>query len=145
MITATCSSHTNATGPQVCTGTKKRVYSRANFEGIKADIRHIDWKDKVKNMDVEGMWNMYTDILEESTARNVPTVEVSMKKYVVPIQKSTRDLIKEKDRLHRKITELKRQNKWSKVKNETTKYNRTRNKVRKDTRHARRNLEEDKR
>ena len=93
-------------------------------------------------MNTEEKWNLFRDKYHDIVDKNTPTVK-RKKKYPVPLDEEIRDKIREKDRLSRRLNELKKQKKLGEHETLWNEYCKVRNKVRSLTRAARKEFEKD--
>ena len=118
---------------------RRRNYKKANFSDMKNEISSTDWDSVLgvneSNCDINRMWRNFRVKMEEIENKYVPIARAkSGKKSETPLNKETINLIREKNALSRKFVA-------TKDPNIRQKYNRTRNKVVKLVRRARKNFE----
>ena len=106
---------------------------------MKEELSSTNWEE-MKEMNTERKWLYFCDKLEEIIDRNVPTITKG-KNYPVPLDNEVRSKMKQKDRMSRKLCELKKQKKWGEHEVLWKEYCRVRNKVRNMTRVARSEFE----
>ena len=87
------------------------------------------------------MWDNFKVQMNKVIEKYVPQSSKRQRKYPVPLDKETRELIKQKDQLSRKLTQLKQQEKWVELAQQETIYSKLRNRIRKKTRLARKEYE----
>lgn len=113
----------------------RKNYRKANYQGLKADLDEKDWDTILNNKDINKVWGNFKKIIKELEEKHVPISKLSNKNTKIPLDKEIINLIKEKSRLSKKFVHTKDP--------ETRKqYNRTRNKVTKLVRQARKKFEE---
>ena len=120
----------------------RKLYHKADFDSMRNELQEIDWDDKMEDLELADKWGMLDQILTELEDKFIPTTSRSTLNQSIPLSAKTRELIREKDKLHRKTTELKRQGKYEQAEMNDKIYCRVRNKVRKETRLARKLMEE---
>ena len=124
----------------------KRLFHRANYEDMKKALGCTEWDDALPSIDLQGsrteqIWTGFRNIMDKLINKYVPQSRKSYKKHAVPLDRETRDMIRQKDRLSRKINELKRQKKYSEMKSTEVEFKKLRNKIRTKTRIARKAYE----
>ena len=87
-------------------------------------------------------WKIFEDILNDLCEKYVPTITKKNRRYKIPLPKEVRDLIKQKDKLSRKEKELRKQGRYADANKIRKEYASVRNKVRKETRTSRKNMEQ---
>ncbi|XP_061196751.1 uncharacterized protein LOC133205026 [Saccostrea echinata] len=115
---------------------KRKTYRKANFAGMKKEISETDWESILESQStVNEMWRQFRQKIEDIEDKYVPVVTIRpSRKTKMPLDKETVTLIKEKNALCRKYVA-------TKDPNIRKKYNRTRNKVAKFVRKARKSFE----
>lgn len=112
-----------------------KLYSKANFSNFKEELNRIDWEEKLSNEDINANWDYFLSKMNELEEKYIPTkIFDNNKKHRFPINEKTRDLIKKKNALSKKVV-------TSKDPEVRKQYNRTRNKVKKEVDKIRRNFE----
>ena len=122
------------------------MYHRANYEDMKKALECTEWDDALSSIELQGskteqMWRSFRNIIDRLINKYVPQTTKSHKRYAVPLDKETRDMIRQKDRLSRKITELKKQKKFVEMRSKEVEFKKVRNKIRTKTRIARKEYE----
>ena len=116
---------------------------KADFTKMKAEFGKL--RDEVLNLPssvkTEEKWQMITERYDKIIKDCTPTVK-KKKKYPVPLDEDIRKKIKEKDKLSRKLLELKKQKKYGEYEKTWKDYCKVRNKVRSLTRAARKDFEQ---
>ena len=116
-----------------------KLYHKADYESMKEELKAVDWTE-MREKSVEEKWTSFCSKFDEIVDRNIPTVKKG-KNHPVPLPDEIRAKIKEKDKLSRKIYELKCERRWAEHDILWKKYCKVRNKVRSMSRRARKDFE----
>jgi hypothetical protein len=122
---------------------KVKLYHKADYGSMKESLNQIDWPVVMEDKNYEESCKTLEDILNDLIDKHVPVMVKKTNRHKVPIEKHVRDLIKQKDRLCRKEKELRKQLRYADAHKIRTEYVKVRNKVRKETRTARKRMEND--
>ena len=93
----------------------KRYYERADYEGMKNDLKKIKWNEILKgNMSVQEMWDEFDSIVKKAVDDHVPKKMVSsqMKRAAVPVDEVFINARRKKHSLWRKYIRNKTDEAW---------------------------------
>lgn len=102
----------------------------------------MNWEELLLDKTIDESWKIFEDILNDLCEKYVPTITKKNRRYKIPLPKEVRDLIKQKDKLSRKEKELRKQGRYADANKIRKEYASVRNKVRKETRTSRKNMEQ---
>ena len=109
-------------------------------------LSRSQWVDELSLIDLNGsatkvMWDNFKEQMQKVIEKYVPLSSKKDRRHAIPLDKETRDLIEQKDKMSRKITSLQKQRKSGELAVIEPKYSKLRNKIRKNTRIARKAYE----
>ena len=93
----------------------KRYYDKANYEGMKEDLKKIKWNEILNdNMSVQEMWDEFDRIVKKAVDDHVPKKMVSshMKRAAVPVDEAFIHARRKKHSLWRKYIRNKTDEAW---------------------------------
>ena len=103
----------------------RKMYNKANYNDIIEHLNTIDWERTLNSDDIDQNWDIFLNTIKTIEDKFIPTTTKTIsKKHKYPLDKNTRNTIKLKHNLSRKVSktndpDLRKQ------------YNRVRNKVKK--------------
>ncbi len=124
----------------------KWLYKKANISEMKKEIEEIDWENelKVKERSMDEILEAFSRILNTVMEKHIPTTKVQKGKSIrPPIDNKMNELMKEKDKAGRKVSEGKKTGSKYEYDKAKKVYNRARNKVRGYSRKLRKEFEEE--
>lgn len=110
-------------------------YRKANYDEIKKNLNETKWEEVLNQDNVNNMWCNFKNIIKGLEEKYVPSFKITNKNTKVPLDNDILELIREKNKLSKKFVK-------TKDPEIRKRYNRTRNKVIKLVRKARKNYEE---
>lgn len=123
---------------------KKKIYKKANMEGMEEEMDQIDWEEefKVEESSMEDIIKTFNDRFNKIQDDNIPTCIIDNTKGMrPPLDDKMRDLIRQKDIAARKVTESKKTGNRYEIDMAESKYNKIRNRVRGYSRYRRKEYE----
>ena len=122
---------------------KRKLFHKADYMSMKKTLVQTDWLTLTQDKNYAESCNIIETALNELIDKHVPEITINSMKHKIPIEKHVRELIKQKDQLCRKEKELKKQKRFADADKVRKEYVKVRNRVRKETRSARKNMEND--
>ena len=119
----------------------KPLYHKTDYPAIKKQLSEVNWAEKLQGLNTNERWEVFCEKFNKTVDENTPKVQ-KRRKHPIPLDQEIRQKIDEKDRMSRKLVELKRQKKWGEHEELWKKYCRIRNKVRNLSRVARKEYEQ---
>ena len=58
--------------------TTRRLWNRANFDKMRADMESVDWEKELKEATVEEAWDIFSSSIEATMRENLPTKQVPL-------------------------------------------------------------------
>ena len=116
---------------------------KADYEKMKVKFRALreEFQNTSNDTSTEDKWQLFSKRYNEIVTECTPTVR-KRKIHPVPLNEMIRSKIKEKDKMSRKLTELKKQKKYGEYESLWKDYCKVRNKVRSLTRESRKEFEQ---
>ena len=123
----------------------KKMYKKANIQGMMEDIKEIDWEETLNTEEnsMEGIIDICNKRFNEVMDKHIPTTKVNNSQGMrPPLDETMRKLLQEKDKTARIASERKKTNNRYEIEKARTAYNRARNKVRGYSRKLRKDYEQ---
>ena len=117
------------------------MYKKADYAKMKEEFSQWDYNNDMRGKNADEKWKLFCSKYDQIVKKNTPKVK-RKKKFPVPLEEDLRKKIQEKDRMSRKLGELRKQKKWGEVDELWKDYCKVRNKVRSMSRAARKNFEQ---
>ena len=91
---------------------KVPVYSKADWDGLEEYMQHVvaDIASKAATATVEELWQLFRAGIEKGTATFIPQKQLRSKQNLPWINGKIRQLMKKRDRLHKKLNHHRKQN-----------------------------------
>jgi len=84
-----------------------KLYNNGNYRDFNQEIKNIKWQDKLSETNnIDTNWTIFLTILKDLEHRFIPTKTTNMngrRRNTFPVDKKTRDLIKRKNTLSKKV------------------------------------------
>ena len=119
----------------------KLLYHKADIQAMKNEMSQINWGNIMQGLNTNEKWKSFCEHFDKTVEKNIPKVK-RRKRFPIPLDEEIRKKIEEKDRMSRKLIELKKQRKRVEYEELWKKYCRTRNKVKSMSRNARKAFEQ---
>ena len=116
------------------------LYKKADYATMKEEFSLWDYEGEMRGKSTDERWEIFCTKYNQIVENNIPKVK-RKKKFPVPLEGEIRKKIEEKDKLSRKLCELRKQKKWGAVDEVWKDYCRVRNKIRSLSRAARKDFE----
>ena len=116
------------------------LYKKADYATMKEEFSLWDYEGEMRGKSTDERWEIFCTKYNQIVENNIPKVK-RKKKFPVPLEGEIRKKIEEKDKLSRKLCELRKQKKWGEVDDVWKDYCKVRNKVRSLSRAARKDFE----
>ena len=122
----------------------KKMYRKANIKGMKEDMGEPDWEE-ILNPNGKSMGDIVKEFnvrFNETMDRHIPTCTIDNSKGMrPPLDEKMRELIKQKDKASRKVTDSKKTGSRYEVEQAQNNYKKIRNQVRGYSRYRRKEFE----
>ena len=122
----------------------KKMYRKANIKGMKKDMGGLDWEEILNpnGKTMEDIVKEFNVRFNETMDRHIPTCTIDNSKgRRPPLDEKMRELIKQKDKASRKVTESKKTGSRYEVEQAQNNYKKIRNQVRGYSRYRRKEFE----